>query len=507
MGPRLLKLPLLVILIGISAGAMLAPAGLAAATGDTASAAAFAKAALLVAILAAVLGAATLRYRPQNAVRSVFLSLLGAYAVLPPLMALPMAEATPGLAFADAWFEMVSSFTTTGATILVDPANVPMAVHLWNATVGWLGGFFVLLAATALLAPLNLGGLEIESPRPVGRLAFTATPIHFEADSGQRAVASLRVLAPAYAGITAVLWIALMASGSAPFVGLCHAMGVLATSGISPVGGLESGGAGRIGEVLVLLAFVFAVTRRSLPGAPQTGRRRAFHRDPELRLALFCILGMTLLLLLRHAAAAVVEPPVQTGLAALLSAVWGTVFTLASFLVTAGYVSADWAGAEALLRLGTPGLLLAGFALIGGGVATTAGGIRLLRVLALVRQGQHEMHMLLQPSLVAGGGRRARHLRSDGAYLGWVAFMLFVVSLAIAVAALALGGLSFEDALLLAIAALTTTGPLLAAAAEPGLSFAGLDGTQKAITAVVMVFGRLELLALVALLVPESWRR
>jgi trk system potassium uptake protein TrkH len=499
---HLRDLPLLVMLIAVAGLAMLPPAGFALATGDGGMAVIFAKSALLCGAGAGVLGAATARHRPAMAERRQLLSLVAAYAVLPPLLAFPVAEAVPGFGYARAWFEMVSSLTTTGATLLPPGGATPAPVHLWNAMVGWLGGFLVLLAATALLAPLNLGGLEVANPRPVGRPAFAASPIHDAPEAGSRLAANARLLAPIYGALTLALWIGLLMAGDTPFVGLAHAMGVLSTSGISPVGGLENGAAGRIGEALMLGFLVFAVSRRSLPGGFPADRRRAFHRDPELRLAIFLVIALALLLALRMALAARDERPAEV-----LTAFWGAVFTLASFLTTTGYVSADWAVGLDRAGLAPPALLLAGLAMVGGGVATTAGGIKLLRVLALYRHGRHEMERLVEPSLVAGGGARARHLRTDGAYLAWVAFMLFVLSLAAAVAVLALAGLAFEPAVVLAIAALSTAGPLAVAAGDPGLSYSALGPGQRTILAGIMVLGRLELLAIVALLVPESWRR
>lgn len=495
-------LPLIVVLLGLAGLAMLVPAGFALATGEARLAGVFARSALLAAAGAAVLGAATAGYRPQAAERSQLLSLVLAYAVLPPVLAWPVAEAMPGLGFGRAWFEMVSSFTTTGASLLPPGAATPAPVHLWNALVGWLGGFFVLLAATALLAPLNLGGLEVANPRPVGRPPFAASPIHQATDAGLRLAATARLLAPVYAALTLALWIGLLMAEESAFVALAHAMGILSTSGISPVGGIETAAAGRAGEALMLGFLVFAVTRRSLPGAALADRRRRFHRDAELRLAVVLVLGLALVLLIRAEAAGA-----DDGIVEGLQTFWGAVFTLASFLTTTGYVSADWAGGLERAGLAPPALLLAGLAMVGGGVATTAGGIKLLRVLALYRHGRHEMERLVEPSLVAGGGERARHLRTDGAYLAWVAFMLFVLSLAGAVAALAVAGLGFEAALVLAIAALSTTGPLAAAAGDPGMSYAALTAGQQALLAAIMVLGRLELLAIAALLVPESWRR
>jgi trk system potassium uptake protein len=502
---RLLELPLLVFLMAIAGLAMLLPAGFALATADAPRAAAFGQGALLLIVGTAILGVATAQHRPKNVVRSQVVSLVGAYLLLPPLLAVPMAAATDGLTLARAWFEMVSAFTTTGATLLEAPAAVPPAVQLWRALVGWLGGFFVLLVATALLAPLNLGGLEVESDRPPGRVepgGEGATPTM---ETSERLVVYLRLLAPIYGGFTAALWIGLTVAGDPPFVALCHAMSILATSGISPAGGLDHGGAGRLGEALMLGFLVFAVSRRSLPGRIQPDQRRPLHRDPELRVAALLLGLLTLLLFVRHWLGAFGRDEADD-LASAGRALWGIGFTLASFLTTNGFVSADWAEARAWSGLTTPGLLLAGLALLGGGVATTAGGVKLLRVYALYRHGRQELEKLVHPALVGGGGRRARWLRGEGAYAAWIAFMLFLVSLAAVMSTLAISGMVFEHALIFTVAALTTTGPLAGVVGETGLSYTDLGGGQRAILAFAMILGRLEMLAIVALLVPESWR-
>ncbi|MGY6411845.1 MAG: potassium transporter TrkG [Alkalilacustris sp.] len=499
-------LPLLVVLVAVAGVAMLVPAFHALTLGKAEIAAIFAKSGFLTVTAAAVMAAATMGYRPRNVGRSQILSLVGAYAVLPPILAWPMVQAMPQLTFAQAWFEMVSSLTTTGASILPPGVRTPQPVHLWNALVGWLGGLLVLVAASAVLAPLNLGGLEVANPRPVGRPAFAASPIHGTADAAQRLWLSVRVLVPGYAVLTLALWVGLLLAGQTGLPAIAHAMGTLSTSGISPVGGLERAGSGWVGEALILLFLVFSVSRAAFPGGLPLDRSRALWRDEELRIAVVLVLGLAALLTLRHWIAASAEGEAE-GLVTALRTFWARVFTLASFLTTTGYVAGDWGWAFGWSGLGPPALLLAGLALIGGGVATTAGGIKLLRIHALYRQGRHEVERLIDPALVAGGGERARHLRGDGAYLAWLAFMLFLLSLSVGVAALALMGLRFETALVLTISALSTTGPLALAAGAPDFAWVRLGDGPRAVLAVVMVLGRLELLAIIALLVPEGWRR
>ncbi|MEN8838413.1 MAG: potassium transporter TrkG, partial [Celeribacter marinus] len=100
--------------------------------------------------------------------RNQLMTLLLTYTVLPVFLAVPFVEATQNTTFFNAYFEMVSSLTTTGATLFDDPERLSRTVHLWRALVGWLGGLFAWVTAIAVLAPLNLGGFEVLSARQVG---------------------------------------------------------------------------------------------------------------------------------------------------------------------------------------------------------------------------------------------------------------------------------------------------------------------------------------------------
>ena len=95
-------------------------------------------------------------------------------------------------------------------------------------------------------------------------------------------------------------------------------------------------------------------------------------------------------------------------------ALWGGLFTVLSFLTTTGFESEQWLAASDWSRLESPGLILMGLALLGGGVATTAGGVKLLRVYALMRHGERELDRLVHPSSVGGSGQTARRIRRQG---------------------------------------------------------------------------------------------
>jgi trk system potassium uptake protein TrkH len=148
-----------------------------------------------------------------------------------------------------------------------------------------------------------------------------------------------------------------------------------------------------------------------------------------------------------------------------------------------------------------------GLALMGGGVATTAGGVKLLRVFTLYLNGLREMQKLIHPSSVSGKGARDRRIRKQGAYTAWIFFMLFAMSLAVVTLALTGFGASFSDALVMSVAALSTTGPLLNVAGPEPILLTDLPVAAKLCFAAATVLGRLETLAIIALMTPELWRK
>ncbi|MFV2002402.1 MAG: TrkH family potassium uptake protein [Paracoccaceae bacterium] len=502
---RIANLPFFVILMGIGAFAMYLPAAHAAVVGDFAVMRAFFNSGNLFMVLSAFVAIAVSSQTGRNPGRSQLLSLLSAFLVLPLMLAVPVVFSVPDTSFLNAYVEMVSDITTTGATLFDDPARLPGAVHLWRGLVGWLGGFLMLVAAAAILAPMNLGGFEVLSPVNAGRETGGAGDAMRAADRPQRLQHWAAHLFPIYAGLTAILWVALLVMGDRPLVAIVHSMSVLATSGISPVGGLQGSGAGVAGEAVIFLFLIVAISRQTISPDQSGNNLTRLAGDPEFRIGLACVIVIPLALFLRHWAGAF-EVDRVTGLGEGARALWGSIFTVMSFLTTTGFESSAWDSARGWSGLQTPGMILMGLALVGGGVATTAGGVKLLRVYALYKHGVREMDRLVHPSSVGGAGSVARRLRRQGAQVAWIFFMLFALSLALTVVAFALTGQTFEASVTLAVAALSTTGPLLSLAAETPISVAALPDTAKYILSGAMVLGRLEMLAMIALLNPEFWR-
>lgn len=502
---RLLNLPFLVILMGIGAAAMYVPAIHAVSVDDHRVSRAFFYSGTIFLFLTAVVGIATYNNRVVNQMRSHLMVLPIFFFGMPLMLAVPLDEAVRDTPFFNAYFEMLSSLTTTGATLFDDPARLYPSVHLWRALVGWMGGFFVWVTAIAILAPMNLGGFEVLSTENVGSGALQGRDMVRSADTRDRLVRYSGQLLPIYGGLTGLLWLLLTIAGEPQLVAITHAMSTLATSGISPIGGTANAQSGVWGEVFIFAFLIFAISRQTFTLDPKNPMLSRLRGDPEFRLAVVLVAILPLLLFLRHWAGAY-EVNDQENLTATFRALWGALFSVMSYLTTTGFVSTDWAEARAWSALPAPGMLLLGLALFGGGVATTAGGVKLLRVYALYKHGMREVDKLVYPNSIGGAGATARHLRRRGAYVAWVFFMLYALTIAFVSIALSLTGMSFEDCMIFTVSALSNTGPLVAVGGENPISYAPLGDVAKTILMFTMVLGRLETLAVIALFNPEFWR-
>ena len=430
-------------------------------------------------------------------------AVVAAYFLLPLLLAVPFYEAVQTTSFLNSYFEMVSAFTTTGAP-LFEPGRLSGTMHLWRAQVGWLGGLFVWITAAAVLAPLALGGFEVTASAEPGR-GDVPLDRYVPANDSRRLIRGLAGLAPLYVGLTAVLAICLIIIGDTPLVAVIHAMATLSTSGISATGGLEGSASGLRGEFVIFLFLFFGLSRLTFSTDTITTGRHGLHNDPEFRMGMMIVVGVTFLLFARHWVSSF-EIAQEENIVLALRGIWGSFFTVMSFLTTTGFESADWEASRGWSGLGAPGLILLGLALIGGGVATTAGGVKLLRVYALYLNGLREMQRLVHPSSVGRASSQSRRIRSKGAYVAWIFFMLFALSMTFVTLVLTFTGVGFEEAMVLAVAALSTTGPLVHAAAETPIMLGQLSSAAKLTLCGAMVVGRLETLAIIALFNPALWR-
>ena len=262
---RLLRLPVVVQLVLLLSPAMLLVSLVAVLQGDRASGEVFAIYAVLVLSVGVMASLAVWgRAWKWSAMGRGLTALVGVYLLVPLLAALPLAslqqagrgaEMTLGMAY----FEMASAFTTTGAT-LFEPGDLPAAAHFWRALVGWIGGGVTLVVAFAIMAPLHIGGFEMGDG--ARRMTLRDDDGLDRVTPAARLSRVVRRVVPIYSALTVFLALILMTLGESAFVAICHAMSVLATSGISPVGGLDGAQSGWMGEVAVFVFLLAALSHR-----------------------------------------------------------------------------------------------------------------------------------------------------------------------------------------------------------------------------------------------------
>ncbi|MEO1467638.1 MAG: potassium transporter TrkG [Pseudomonadota bacterium] len=503
--------------LGVMALAMMVPMLHALSLGEERVARAFLYASIFSGFSAAILGIALASRTPGPKSQSELITLIAAWALLPAFAAIPLVILTPQIGWVGAWFEMVAAFTTTGSTVYQEPGRIDISIHLWRGIVGWLGGLMTLTAAFVILAPRRMGGFEafVTPGSEAGAAQVAGIDVRLAELGAQmppvasRVRRALKTILPVYGGITAALMMAFGMAGGVTITGVIHALGIVSTSGISPhAEGLAAEPSWTL-EVIAVVGLIAAATSRVYGNASRVGTRARLVDDPELRLMALLVLAATALLMLRHWTAVLTLDNPGARESEGLAAFWGAFFTVVSYLTTTGYESASWQSAEAWAGLSNPTLILLGLCAIGGGAATTAGGMKLVRAAALLRHGVDEVAKIAQPNAVHGRGRGLGGGRGTligaGAFLGWAAIMLYTVTIFAVSLSLTLGGLDFQTAQIAAISVVSNTGPAFPAVAPGHSSFALMDTDQRVCLAIGMIAGRIETLALIAVMRRDAW--
>ena len=496
---RLSHLPLFVQLFGITSALMLVPSAHALALENYAEARSFFYSGLLGLFLIFMIALATSNRKIEETSVQQLASLALSFFLIPAFCAIPEYDAIRTTYFINTYLDMVSAFTTTGFLVF-EPEKLSNTVHLWRALVAWFGGGLIWLVAIAILAPMNLGGFEVTSGRSIHQTHYLTAK--------ERQLFLYRnfyALLPLYLGLTGLLWLALSICGIPGFESLIFAMSVLSTSGITAVATLSDFEGIWFAEVVILVFLTFAITRGiSARERSNTGLSN-FSTVTELKIAAAIIIFTTLFLLFLQ-----IFYLLEAGIPIIdlftIKMIWGNLFTIMSFLTTNGWTSNFWFTTNEMSGFAVPGALFLGLVLIGGGVATTAGGVKLLRVYALYRNAIQEMDRLIHPSAIGQSRSIYQNELRGKAFIAWIFFMLFIISLAVITLLLSAFGLTFETALIASVSALSTTGPLPNLVMGSHIDFSIFNNGSKMILAAAMVLGKLEILVLLALFTSEIWR-
>ena len=384
--------------------------------------------------------------------------------------------------FTDAAFESLSGLTTTGATVLVGLDELPRSLLFYRQLLQWLGGMGIIVLAVAVLPMLGVGGMQLyraESPGPVKDSKLTPRIAH-----------TAKALWYLYLGLTIACGVSYWLAGMGVFDAVCHAFSTVAIGGFSThdasIGFFDSAAIETVAIVFMALSGIsFALHFAAL------ARRRAsiYWRDDELRLylgALALVAAVVVATLFVHAGGE--DDRFRDGL-----------FQAVSFATTTGFTTAEYSAWPALAPVA---LVFAAFA--GGCAGSTAGGLKMYRVLLIFRQGFREIRRLIHPHGVfhIKLGERIVPNRVVEAVWGFFCVYLIVFTTMVCLL-LGISELDFATAFSAVAANLNNLGPGLGEVAH---NYAALPAPSKWVLMVAMLLGRLEIFTLLVVLTPEYWR-
>lgn len=424
-----------------------------------------------------------LRYRkkpPEDiSIKESFTFVVMAWIISALLGSLPFLFSGTFNSFVDAYFESMSGFTTTGATVIKDIEILPQSILLWRSLTQWLGGMGIIVLFVAMLPKLGIGSInllkaEIPGPGPeriVPRLAETAKRLWI-----------------VYLVISAAQFIMLLACGLNIFDSLTHTFTTMPTGGFSTYNGSVAAFNNVKAEMVIILFMIIAGGNFTLYYAVWQKQWKHALRNTELRFYLFGIFLATAILTIT------IYP---THYNTILEAARKASFQVISIITTTGFVTANYDSWPSLARV-----ILFFLMFLGGCGGSTGGAMKQIRILVLIKYAVRELQKTLHPSAVIplrlGGKVIPEGMVQNILGFSFLYIFIFLLS-SIAISAL---GLNFTTSLSVVATCLGNVGPALDTIG-PTHTYADLPAVSKFLLLFIMLLGRLEIYTILILLLPE----
>ena len=385
-------------------------------------------------------------------------------------------------AYTDAFFETMSGFTTTGATILTDIEALPHGLLFWRSLTHWLGGMGIILLSLAILPLLGIGGMQMYKAEVPGPTPDKLSP---------RIKETAKLLWGVYLVFTIAETALLMLAGMNLFDALCHTFGTMATGGFSTknasIGYYNSATIDYIITFFMIIAGLnFALHYRALRGKP------LYFKDIETRVFLLIILIAFLFIgydVWQHSEHSFAKT------------VRDSLFQVTSILTTTGYGTADfekWSLSSQLI------LVILMF--IGGCAGSTGGGMKVIRPLVLIKFGRAELKRLIHPQAVLPV-RLGNKVVPRDTVANIAGFFLFYMALFVAgVLLMSFLGLDLETSLGSVAATIGNIGPGLGDVG-PTDHYAHVPDAGKWFLSFLMLAGRLEIYTVIILFSRSFWKK
>ena len=384
----------------------------------------------------------------------------------------------------DALFESVSGLTTTGATVLVGLDSLPHSILFYRQELQWLGGMGIIVLAVAVMPMLGIGGMQLykaEAPGPVKDNKLTP-----------RIAETAKALWYIYFGLTLLCATAYWLAGMSLFDAVGHSFSTIAIGGFSThdasLGYFDNQA---IEIIAIIFMFLGAVNFALHFSVVRSKNLMVYFRDSEFKLyasLLIIVSGLSIYTLYT-----------QSIYHDLPTAVREAIFQTVSIATTSGFVTSDYASWPVFI----PVLLLFS-SFVGGCAGSTGGGMKVVRVLLLLKQGQREIMRLIHPNAqvtVKVGKAPVKNSVIDAV---WGFFAAYVALFALMMLVLMFNGLDQITAFSAVAATINNLGPGLG---EVSANYASLSDFNKLLLCFSMFLGRLEIFTLLVILTPAFWRK
>lgn len=426
----------------------------------------------------------TALFRPKSKVLFIkegFLIVALVWIVLSLVGALPFVISGEIPSFIDAFFETVSGFTTTGASILTDVEDMCRSMLFWRSFTHWIGGmgilvFVVMLDRQSSERSMNILRAEMPGPK-VDKLV-------------PRTRDTARILYLIYLSMTALQIILLLCGGMSLFDSVVHAFGTAGTGGF----GIRADGLSSYSPYLQWVIAIFMLlfgVNFNVYYLILLRRFRSALKSTELWVYLSIAAAATLAVSIN------IYPLYHNALQAIRQAF----FQVSSIITTTGYATADFNLWPGLSR----GILFA-LLFLGGCAGSTAGGLKISRVILLFQQIRKELRHMLHPRSIYPSRFEGKPVSDEVAHSTTVYFALYCLSILLLFLLLSFEPFDLETNLTAAISCFNNVGPGLAAVGPMG-GYSGYSPTAKLLLSLAMLMGRLEIYPMLLLFSPSTWSK
>lgn len=446
-------------------------------------------------LLGAIAMFGTKKHRKEMNKREGYIVVAFGWVVMSLTGTLPYLATDAIPSFTNAFFETMSGYTTTGASILNDIEILPEGVLFWRSMTHWIGGMGIIVLAIAILPLLGVGGMQLfaaEAPGPGG------DKLH------PRITDTAKRLWLIYFGYTVAETILLQVAGMSFFDAINHALSTLSTGGFSTKNASVAHWNDNPAIQYIIIFFMFlAGTNFVLSYYLFKGNVVKIIKDDEFKLyfkfiVIFTLVASLLIYFKADVSQSSILHPMVLGEAE--SAIRHALFQVLAIVTTTGFVSADY-------TLWTPFLTVFFFGLmfLGGSAGSTSGGVKVVRHLILIKNGFLEFKRALHPNAILPVRYNTKSISKDIVFniLGF--FILYMLSFIIGALVFSMFNIDFESAIGLSASSLGNVGPALGDFG-PVNNYAALPSLGKWWAAFLMLIGRLELFTVLILLTPFFWR-